>query len=443
LDTYGEYKVNITDEEWNQIQDDYLRVLRTLGGHPNYQEGVQKIFDLFDLAYEQLKSPVSGGKSAANAELHAQRARIETEELFASLAGRDTFNYWLKSLKDLVRKIENDQKSRLFLQELKEFILSTKNAEKISNEEYKQKGRDLINRGREIIREYKYADELDEFFNRSDEFLTNLRNDETISVLRHHAGIVASDLSFVNKEGAVQVDMDMLGKLRDVIVPIMAESLKYIPLPRIEDSNESRDYWVDSIVLCGYDIIPENIRFKMYSDSEVSLRDVKTQHSDTRLEISLDHIRTELKNLEFFYHRKTFPELTEQGRATVRIGGKGASLKFVFKVEQTANDEVPKLKEGYADFHISKMDIDFDKKSLTHDVLVPLMTGMWNLQIQSRIEKAVEDNLTGLINNVADKLTTALVTLNRPFLAGVHQFGEVVGQKEFATAYHNRVQKLE
>jgi hypothetical protein len=436
----GEYQVAVTDEEWNQIQDDFFRVLRTLSSQPNYQEGVQWLFNLLDLAYDQLKAPVAG---KATIEIHAQRARAETADLIGSIAGKEVFESWVASLKNLVGRFETDERTKQFLKEFREFILKTKDAANVNKEEYKRKGRELISQGRELIKELKYSEEVDAFFNLSNELATNIRNDETMTVLSHHAGIVASDLSFVDKEGSVQVDMEMLGKLREVIVPVLAESLKYIPLPKIEDSNESRDYWVDNIVLCGYDIIPDNVRFQIQSDSQLSLRDAKTQHSDTRLVITLAKIRTELKNLEFFYHKKTFPELTEQGRATVRIGGAGATLKLVFAVQQNADDKVPKLTEGYADFHISKMEIDFDKKSLTHDILVPLMTGMWNLQIQAQIEKAVEDNLTSIINNIADKLTSSLVAINRPFMAGVDQLRDVVGQKEFAKAYQNRIEKLE
>jgi hypothetical protein len=271
----------------------------------------------------------------------------------------------------------------------------------------------------------------------------SIRHNETLTVLQHHAGIVASDISFLDTDGKVQINLELIGKLRDVVMPMLAETIKYIPLPRIEDSDENREYWVDKIVLCGYDVIPENIRFQIESDSKVSLRDVKTKHSDTRLVITLTKIRTELRDLEFFYHKKTFPELTEQGRAHVKLGGDGATLKIVFQINQEGDEKFAKLSEGYADFHISKMDIEFEKKTLTHDVLVPLMTSLWNLQIQNTIEHAVEKNLTELIHNLADKLTSALVAVNKPFHTGVETFQNVFGTKEFAAVYQNRIQKLE
>jgi len=412
-------------------------VLRKLSAQPRYIEGVEYFFKLFDQARDQFKA------TDKNIDIHARRARVEAQELVASFAGREIFYSWLDSLKDVVRKLEDDEQTRQYLTEVREFVLLTKDADNISKEEYKQKGRDLVNGGRDLVRKYQYGNELDFFFDQSEELLRNLRHNETISVLKHHAGIVASDLAFSDPEGKPQINMDLISKLRDVVMPSLAESLKYVPLPRFQDSDEKREYWIDNIVVCGYDILPENIRFQIESDSKVSIRDAKTKHSDTRLVITLSKIRTELKNLEFFYHKKTFPELTEQGRCSVRLGGDGATLTLVFNIVQGQEDKVAKLSEGYADFHISKMDIEYEKKTLTHDILVPLMTNLWNLQIQNNIEHSIEKNLTQLIQGLSEKITQALLAINQPFHSGVDTFQNIFGTKEFNTAYQNRIQKLE
>jgi len=150
-----------------------------------------------------------------------------------------------------------------------------------------------------------------------------------------------------------------------------------------------------------------------------------------------------LRDLEFFYHKKTFPELTEQGRAHVKFGGDGANLNLVFNISREGDDKVAKLTEGYADFHISKMEIEYEKQTLTHDILVPLMTNLWNLQIQNNIESAVEKNLTNMINVLADNITKSLSAVNKPLHYGLEKVQNILGTKEFATAYQHRMQKLE
>jgi len=92
------------------------------------------------------------------------------------------------------------------------------------------------------VQDKKYEDELNNLFDCANTLMENIQNDEFVTVLRHHAGLVADELSYLDTEGRVQVDTEMLAKLRSVIVPVLAESLKYIPIPRIEDSNDNRDY---------------------------------------------------------------------------------------------------------------------------------------------------------------------------------------------------------
>jgi hypothetical protein len=108
-------------------------------------------------------------------------------------------------------------------------------------------------------------------------FSKTLRTTNSSKILRQQAGILTADLSYMDIEGKTHVDTEMLSKLQSVILPVLAESLKYIPIPRIESKDYNREYWVDNIVLCGYDILPENIRFHLESDSELSIRDIETK----------------------------------------------------------------------------------------------------------------------------------------------------------------------
>jgi len=162
--------------------------------------------------------------------------------------------------------------------------------------------------------------------------LDNIQKDEFVSELCKHAGLVTSDLTCVDQDGRSHIDMDMLGKLRSVIVPILSETFKNIPIPRIEDSNKSRDFWVDNIFLSGYEVMPINVRFQIESESNLNLREVETKYSSTKMIITLTDIQTELKDLEFYYKKKKFPEMSDRGRVTVRLTGNGATLKMIFRV---------------------------------------------------------------------------------------------------------------
>jgi len=164
----------------------------------------------------------------------------------------------------------------------------------------------LATEGKQIAQEYIYTEELSDFLDCAEQLLFNVKNDEFMQILRHHAGLVVDDLSYVDGQGKVQVDTDMLGKLQGVLIPILADSLKYIPVPRMESEDTNRAFWVDNIVLCGYDIIPDHIRVQLETDSDISLRHIETKRAHTRLIITLSQIRMEVKDIDFYYKRKHF-----------------------------------------------------------------------------------------------------------------------------------------
>jgi len=301
----------------------------------------------------------------------------------------------------------------------------------------------LASRGREVVQEFKYSSDLDDFLDRTQELFDNIRNDEFITVLRHYAGLVAEDLTYTNIEGRTQIDLEAIGKLRNVIGPVLAETFKYIPIPRIERSDEYREFWVDNIVVCGYDVLPDNIRFQIESDSEVSIRDIETKSSHTRLIITLKNIRTELKNLSFFYEKKTFPSITESGCATLRLSGDGATLTLVFQVLQNPEDEVPRLGEGEVHFYVHQLEILYEKGTLKHDILVPLVTNMFKQQIQLEIEREIERSIFQLMKPIGDQLANTLGQINRPILSGVKQVREVMKGSEVGQVYERRREILE
>jgi len=200
---------------------------------------------------------------------------------------------------------------------------------------------------------------------------------------------------------------------------------------------------LDNIVLCSYDLVPENIRFHLETDSQISFRDVEVKGTSTLLVIQLNRLLTEIKDVEFYYRMKGFPHLEESGRATFKIKGEGATLTFTYSIEQGAGDVLPKLNEGYASLHVSDMQIDFDTNSLKHPVLVPLLTQLFKAQIRLQIEEQVEKNLSGFIGTLGTMITNSLYAYNKPLLSGIEVARKTIKSSQMAQVYGKRREILE
>jgi len=433
--------VDITEEEWAGLQDDITRVMASLAQHPSYHKVIESLFDTVALFRDNAQTVPH---HARHAQPHAQKARAETEELIASFSGREALDNFINSFKQLAQYFNENERPRKYLSDLREFILSTKSPEYIQSEEFKNRSRQITKEGQQLTKDYVYTDELTDFLDCGEQLMNNIRNDEFLQILRHHAGLVADDLSYVDSKGQVQIDTEMLGKLRNVLIPILAESLKYIPIPRIERNDDTKEYWADNIVLCAYDIIPDQIRVQLETDSELSIRNVESQRSHNRLIITLRQIRTEFKDIDFYYKRKVFPEMSDSGRVTVRLGGsKGATLTLNFRVSQSPTDPIPRFRKGVASFDIQQLEIDFDKQSLHHNVLLPVVGKLFKSQIKRQIETEVERNLNKLINGLGERLTEQLVQANRPISSKLDRIRDAVKSTDLAQTFEKRQQKLE
>jgi hypothetical protein len=430
----------MTDEEWKTIEKEITQVFAILSREPTYREGLDRLFRLFDLFRSSAKTLTD---QLPSAEPHARRAQFETEELVSVFAKRETLDKFKIDLRNLIAKFEDNAELKNYFTEVREFILSTKSEEFVHSEEFKAKSKELYYRGRYRMQQLKDEPALNSFLNTTDELLDNIKNDEFVKILRHQAGILTSDLSYVDMEGNTRIDTDMLSKLQSVVGPVLAETLKYIPLPRIETSDSYRDFWLDNIILCGYDILPENIRIHTETDSELSLREGETKSMNIRLVIVLDKLRTELKDMSFYYKKKSFPEVSDKGRVTLRFGGEGANLRFTFNVVQDELSRTSKITEGCVNFQIVNMDIDFDYSTITHTTLLPFMTSWYKQQIAYEIETAVEKNLTSIVQDIGQRLSEALTEVNRPLQTGIEMARKAFKSTDIAQIYEKRREKLE
>jgi hypothetical protein len=414
----------LSDEEWGTIQDDVQRVLVILAKCAEYRQGIESLFSLLDMFKKSLGR--SATSSVVEENIHVRRLVTETEDLVACFSGRETLEEFKFHLRNLIEKVRKDENMKLYMNELKDFILKTRSEEEIRSEKFRTDSKELANRGRQLSKKFNNDDDLKPFLKVTNDMIDNIKNDEFLQILRHHAGIVQSDISYVDSDGKVQVDSNMLNKLQSALVPLLVEALKYIPVPCIHSSDPNREFWLDNIVLCSYDLFPDNIRFHLETDSNLALRDIDIKGTQTFLVIELNHLLTELKDVEFYYRMKSFPSIEEKGRATFRIKGDGAKLTFTYKLVQEPADVAPRVKEGYASFHISDMEIDFDTDTLNYPILVPPLTKLFKAEIRQQIEKQVEKNLSGFIVGLSEMMTDSLSQYNRTILSGIESAKKTV-----------------
>jgi hypothetical protein len=402
----------MTDEEWNYLHKDIQKVWLILAREPIFRQGVERIFMLLDIFQKSIDLNLPTGILSEG--VHSRRE--VNEEVFSSFSGRETLEEFKYQLRHLIIKFNQNDSLRGYLRELKKFILKPRSEENIFSEEFKEKSKELACSGRSALKQWKDEINLKPFLKSAYDMIENIQNEEFLQLLRHHAGIVKSDLSYVDSEGIVQVDTNLLSKLQTAILPVLSDTLKTISLPRIQSDNDNREYLLDKLLLCCRDIKPENIRF--YLESEVTLSDIQMEGTRNYFVIEIEQLFTELKDVDFFYRKKTFPAQTDSGLVTFR-GNKGAKLVITYNVAQDTEYRITRITDGFVSFHISDMDIEFDKSTMKEDVWASRLTKIFQTEVIKQIEYHVETNLNGFMIKLGDLLMNTIASSNRPCLSAI------------------------
>jgi len=168
------------------------------------------------------------------------------------------------------------------------------------------------------------------------------------------------------------------------------------------------------------------------------------KESKTHLIVELDHIITELKDVEFYFKQKAGIEMSDSGRVSLQFKGKGASLRMIFTMLQESSDSVPRITEGSCRFTISDMDIKLDTATLNHDILLPMLQKMFKGIIQRKIESEIERTLSNFLQTLADKLTVTLKSMNRKFGPPTLETAkQVLKSSPMAQVFDKRREKIE
>jgi len=419
----------MTDEEWHYLYKDVQKVWVLFAREPRFRQGVENIFKLLDIFKNSIDQNLPSG--ILSEEVHSN---IEVTAEVPCFSGRKALEEFKYHLRQLIIKFDQNENFRGYLSELKQFILNPITEDVVYSKEFKQRSKELASNGRFLISKYEDDVHLKPFLYSAYDMIENIKNEEFLTLLRQHAGIVKSDISYVDSDHIVQVDNVLISKLQTVLLPAFTDALSNISLPRIHSNNDNREYWLDHILLSSHDIKPENIRCHL--ETEVTLSDIQLEGTHTYFVIELDHLLTEVKDVDFFYRKKTFPSETDTGRVTFRGKGEGGRLRITFNVVQDPEGKLLRIEEGFVSFQISAMDIEFDKSKMKQEVWIPRLTKIFQNQVVKQIESQVETNLNGFMFKLRDTLMKTITESKRPFISSIEAARQAV---KSARVYDKRI----
>ncbi|PPQ90960.1 hypothetical protein CVT25_015686 [Psilocybe cyanescens] len=270
------------------------------------------------------------------------------------------------------------------------------------------------NKLREIGREFydgKYRAHFEGLFDSVGRWFGAMGEDPINKQFGQDWARLTRDLLF-DSEGSLKFKPELWSDIRKVILPALIDQIGYIPIPRVEYSDDALDLVVENLTLQGRNLLPNMVSFEAHNYVAFSPYNAISEQNSHRITVNLEQIQADMRDVAFYYRKKTgIPKMKDSGLADVVLGGEGLSATIeLVSTPSTDRSSVfhvhdVKVKVDTLKFAIRDSNHDFLYKTLR-----PLATGLIKKQIQKAIREALRtgmEYLDGQLVVVRDRMEDA------------------------------------
>lgn len=212
-------------------------------------------------------------------------------------------------------------------------------------------------------------------------------------------------------EGSLKFKSHLWDDIRKVILPTVISQVGYIPIPRIEYTDDALDLVIENITLSGKNLLPNIITMSARNYFKFSPYSVIDDDAEHEVELTFSQIQADIRDVAFYFRKKTgLPKLKDSGLADFTLGGEGVTVHIKLVSSAKDHTSVFKVKSVNAKVASLKFSIRDSKHDLLYKTLKPLATGLVKKQIRKAIEDSVRTGLEyvdGQLVGVRDRMAEA------------------------------------
>jgi hypothetical protein len=294
----------------------------------------------------------------------------------------------------------------------------------VEDENMQNKFEDFYNRGYDILNKWNDQLQFDNLLWEGKYLLLKISNDPTTLKIIEDFKSLGRDIVYDSRgRPSFSVTSENVQQIRSLLMPLVMENLREIPIPVIEGSTPKYDYKFTGLLFKGYDILPENVKVHMISDLDVNVTGSgPTKYPTSVLTFKFRNIKLHLRNVQFDFYRKVVPRIHDKGIADMDISGDRTRIAIKWQVTFTEIGPIFTLLK--AKTHIKNFDINV--KEAHHKWLYNFVTKIFHGTVKENIESAVDNRLKELLLTTEKTLNEGI----RGGTKGIVQTPIMVGKEQ-------------
>ncbi|PCH41878.1 hypothetical protein WOLCODRAFT_137602 [Wolfiporia cocos MD-104 SS10] len=267
----------------------------------------------------------------------------------------------------------------------------------------------LMDRGRGFY-DGRYQQHFQNLFNSLTDWFTALGDDPLNQRFGNDWARLTKDLLF-DSEGSLKFKPELWMDIRKVILPSIIDRVGYVPIPRVEYTDDTFDLVIENLALSGRNLFPNIVSMEAHNFIKFSPYNAIQDEGHHEFILTFSQIQADMRDVAFYFRKKSgFPKLTDSGLADVLLGGEGLSVTAHVASAGKDSSSVFKVKNVHVKVGTLKFSIRDSKHDLLYKTLRPLATGLVKKQLQKAISDAVRTGLEyvdGQLVAVRDRMQEA------------------------------------
>ncbi|KAJ3208953.1 hypothetical protein HDU67_006466 [Dinochytrium kinnereticum] len=264
---------------------------------------------------------------------HMDVAMRELEMLLSRFANNRPIEPLLTAIKSLSSKLTHSEKLRHLWSDAYDLLRRSFSSDTryIKSSDFPGRVRGVAYRIREHVVEEglgPYETDLKIILREINGLVNDLSSDALSRRLGEDMTRMRNALFIDSSTGRPTFKTPLVMDITHVIIPMLWEDIKFIPIPRVEHKSRDWHIVVEDIVLTTENVVPNLMEVKMKNSVLFGLRPEVGTAMDHSLSLNFFQIQADVRDMPFFFRKKTgFPQMTDWGVANFHIGGEGITVR--------------------------------------------------------------------------------------------------------------------
>ncbi|KAF5347588.1 hypothetical protein D9756_010708 [Leucocoprinus leucothites] len=379
--------------------------------HDDYQESIRWLLSYIEDYAKHGRHIATNGQSTGKSAFSEPRVDLSLREvrtLLERFANNTSIDGIIDAANVLIDDSRRDPELRRWFKDVDGYIRRVLlEPGYILDKGCNQQGSELRESGRRFYDD-KYRSQFDNLFNNVSAWFKAMGEDPLNKQFGEDWARLTKDLLF-DSEGSLKFKPELWNDIRKVILP----QIGYVPIPRIEYTDESLDLVLENLALQGSNLFPNIISLEAQNYIKFSPYNAIADDNRHRITLHLEQMQADMRDVAFYYRMKSGLKMKDSGLADVLLGGRGLSSTIVLRSTTRDKSSVFEVEDVQVKVDSLKFSIRDAKHNILYKTIKPLATGLVKKQIQKAIKDALVTGLEyidGQLVTVRDRMQTAKET---------------------------------